>query len=96
MSDIKVDVNGCMSVLEPKNKRSYTLKELQGHVGGLTKLVPTGTGKYIVLNKDGAIKRLRSNDLGTMWLMEACVPYVAYGTVLLIDDGRIQDENMYQ
>lgn len=83
MSDIFVDEKGNMSPVEPKDKRAYSLEELQEKVGGLIELVDVGR-YYVVVNEEGKLRHMRPNFLATMWLNNAGINDVAVGPAMLI------------
>lgn len=83
MSDIFVDEKGNMSPIDPKNKRAYSLEELQEKVCGNIELVDVGK-YYVVVNEEGKLRRMRPNFLATMWLNNAGVNDFAVGPALLI------------
>ncbi len=83
MSDIFVDEKGNMSPIEPKNKRAYSLEELQEKVCGMIELVDVGK-YYVVVNEEGKLRRMRPNFLATMWLKAVGINDEVVGPALLI------------
>ncbi len=70
MGDIIAYANGTMSMVEPANKSDYTLKELQGIVGGHIEIIDLGK-RYLVVNEEGKIMRLPYNTMATNWMLVA-------------------------
>ena len=89
MSDIFVDEKGNMSPIDPKNKRAYSLEELQEKVCGLIELVDVGK-YYVVVNEEGKLRRMRPNFLATMWLIGAGIKDEVVGPALLIRKETIK------
>ena len=83
MSDIFVDEKGDMSPIDPKNRRAYSLEELQEKVCGLIELVDVGK-YYVVVNEEGKLRRMRPNFLATMWLKAVGINDEVVGPALLI------------
>lgn len=57
--------NGEIIDIEPKNKKDFTLEELNDIVGGYIELVILPDGQYMVVNEEGKIKNLPVNDNAT-------------------------------
>jgi len=54
----KIEANGAKSPISPANGTTYTLKEVQEHVGGLVELVRLPGGKNIMLvDEEGLLKK---------------------------------------
>lgn len=70
MGDIIAKVTGNMQVVEPANKREYTLEELRRIVGGHIEIIDLGK-RYLVVNEDGKILRLPYNTMATNWMLVA-------------------------
>jgi len=60
-----IKANGSEIFTSPKNKKTFTLEELQEIVGGLIELVECKDGKLIVLNEEGKLIGLPPNDKAT-------------------------------
>jgi hypothetical protein len=89
MSDIKVDTKGCMCPIMPKNRRTYTLAELQSHVGGLVELIDLGLN-YLVVNCNAQLLHFSYNSIATMWLNTTGNPDYIFGDALLINKKHIE------
>lgn len=89
MSDIFVDEKGNMSSIDPKNRRAYSLEELQEKVCGLIELVDVGK-YYVVVNEEGKLRRMRPNFLATMWLKAVGINDEVVGPALLIRKEAMQ------
>ena len=84
MSDIFVDEKGNMSPIDPKNRRAYSIGELQEKVGGyLVDLVDVGK-YYVVHSLDGKTTPRRPNFLATMWLKSVGNNEEVLGAAMLI------------
>lgn len=89
MSDIFVDEKGNMSPIDPKNRRAYSLEELQEKVCGLIELVDVGK-YYVVVNEEGKLRRMRPNFLATMWLKAVGINDEVVGPAMLIRKEAMQ------
>lgn len=89
MSDIFVDEKGNMSPIDPKNRRAYSLEELQEKVCGLIELVDVGK-YYVVVNEEGKLRRMRPNFLATMWLKSVGINDEVVGPAMLIRKEAMQ------
>lgn len=88
LNDIKVSVNGIMSVITPADGVSYTRAELQSHCGGGIRLFPTEK-YFIIVNIDGDMLLLPFNGIVTSWLIDAKHNANARGTALLVHKENI-------
>lgn len=70
MGDIIAKADGTMQYMEPANKSDYTLEELQRIVGGHIEILDLGK-RYLVVNEDGKLLRMRYNTLATNWMLVA-------------------------
>ena len=90
MSDIKVDEKGNMTPIEPVNKRTYSLEELQRMVSGYVEMVDLGK-YYLVVNEEGKLRHMRPNPVATSWLFLATGNYdEIVGPALLIGKEAIE------
>lgn len=62
---IIVKANGHIENVEPKNKRDFSLEELQKIVGGYIEIVPLDNDQIIVLNEEGKLMGLKVNEIAT-------------------------------
>ena len=53
--------NGEKVYITPKNKKNFTLKELQTHVGGFVEQIPAGECHVLYVNEDGRLLNLQLN-----------------------------------
>lgn len=66
-----IKANGETSVVEPANGTDFSLKEMQGFVGGWIEVLYTPDGKYImVLNEEGKLDELPFNAVATKIAIE--------------------------
>lgn len=90
MSDIRVDEKGNMSPIEPMNKRTYSLEELQRMVSGYVEMVDLGK-YYLVVNEEGKLRHMRPNPIATSWLFLATGSHdEIVGPALLIGKEAIE------
>ena len=84
MSDIYVDEKGNMIPVYPKNRRAYSIGELQEKLGGyLVDLVDVGK-YYVAYSLDGKSTPRRPNFLATMWLKSVGINDEVLGPAMLI------------
>jgi len=79
--------NGSVSEVKPKRGNFFTLKELQGYVGGYIQVITlAGRDKLMVLNEDGLEKKLPKNAKATeLGLKAGIIPGTfVVGDVLVI------------
>lgn len=76
--------------VKPENGKFYTLKELQGFVGGLIELIEFN-GTTMVVNEEGKVKDLDANPLATAIYRKNCrtTDYIA-GDALLCESTQIR------
>ncbi len=73
-----IKIDGTIKEVKPKNGKSFSLKELQEFVGGLIEIVPLPSGKEIVVNEEGKLNGLETNEKATkIWKEE--YPIETYG-----------------
>lgn len=65
--------DGRITPIAPKNGTEYTLKELQGFVGGYIELVPMSKGRYAVVNEEGMFHGLDLNPGASLLLGQSIV-----------------------
>ena len=53
--------NGDKVYITPKNKKKFTLRELQNYVGGFVAQFKAGEGHVLVVNEDGRLLDLQHN-----------------------------------
>lgn len=69
MGDIIAKANGDIVYCSPA-KETYSLEELQAIVGGHIEILDLGK-RYLVVNEDGKLLRLKYNILATNWYLIA-------------------------
>jgi hypothetical protein len=57
--------DGAIQEVKPATGRVFTLRELQGMVGGYIEIVKTHTGDYMVVNEHGKLHGLPPNHAAT-------------------------------
>ena len=77
--------SGEESELLPKNGTDFSLKELQGAVGGFIEIVHLGNDKLLVVDEEGLLKSLRINAKASILARRPIV-----GTAVLCDNGQIK------
>lgn len=56
-----VKVDGSAERVEPKNRTSFSLEELQGYVGGNIQIITPKAGERMVINEEGKLMGLPIN-----------------------------------
>ena len=81
-----IKTDGTKQIIEPKDGKVFSLKELQEAVGGYIELVPLNDGKLMVVDEDGKMKA------DTQFNREASriAGQQIVGTVLIIDNDQIK------
>lgn len=69
MGDIIAKANGEIRHCSPA-KETYSLEELQAIVGGHIEIIDLNS-RYLVINEDGKLLRLKYNILATNWYINA-------------------------
>lgn len=69
---VLMKVTGEIETVFPKNKKEFTLEELQGYVGGLIEIVPLpekdGETLAVIVNEEGKLEGLPTNQNATkLW-----------------------------
>ncbi len=87
---IKANANGSETWVRPKNKKSFSLEELQRLVGGYIEIIQTKIqGKVMVINEEGKLKELPVNMKATGLYIYGDHDKIV-GDVLLIDKNLIR------
>lgn len=74
---VLIQTSGLITAITPDNGKDFSLKELQGYVGGLIDVAYLPSGKVMVVNDEGKLNGLPKNDLATeIWKQE--YPKAAY------------------
>lgn len=69
----------------PENGTNFSLKELQGAVGGLIEIVPLENNKLLVVDEEGLFKSLRMNTKASILARRPIV-----GSVVICGDDQIK------
>lgn len=78
--ELKIEANGKETPISPANGSNYSLREVQGHVGGLVELVRLrGTTDIMLVDEEGLLKGLPPNYKAT-----ALAGRVIVGTAIVI------------
>jgi hypothetical protein len=85
--------DGTIQEVVPANGKTFTLDELQHHVGGYIEILRMpGTGKaMMIVNEEGKLKSLPYNDVATKLWREGMEHHTGSGGVRLSDFNRISD-----
>ena len=83
-----IKANGDIIEIEPKDKNSFTLKEMQDYVGGWIEVIYLSSGEMMVLNEHGKINDLPINQKATE-IYGSREDYIA-GNVMIINRNQIK------
>lgn len=68
---ILIQADSSQQKVRPKKGKTFSLKELQGYVGGLIQIVPLPSGQVLICNDEGKLKGLPINRIATeLWKKE--------------------------
>lgn len=85
--------NGETVEVAPANGTDFTLSELQSIVGGYIEILEFHDGRYLVLNEEGKLNDLPTNEKATTLAHQntylAAWDYIV-GDVLVCDEGQIK------
>jgi hypothetical protein len=84
-----IRANGDRMFVEPENKKEFTLKELQGFVGGYIQIVETRDSRLIVLNEEGKLNKLPTNGIATAYYKYGKKDAIV-GDVIIINKDQIR------
>tara|TARA_Y100000310_G_scaffold318729_1_gene373146 strand:- start:96 stop:350 length:255 start_codon:yes stop_codon:yes gene_type:complete len=73
-----------VEAVKPKQGESFSLKELQGYVGGYIELVKLRDGTNLVVNEEGLMRRLPVNEEASHIANRVIV-----GDALLVHSGEV-------
>lgn len=74
----------------PTNGTDFSLKELQGIVGGYIETLTLKDGKLMVVNEEGKLQRLAVNSRATQIANENGYADIIVGNVLVCEAGEIK------
>jgi hypothetical protein len=86
-----LQVNGLKNRVTPENGKSFSLKELQGYVGGLIEFVYLPDGCSLVINEEGKLEGLEQNDIASD-IFQKAYPIEKYP---INNDGLIVGDALY-
>ncbi len=81
--------NGDEVVVTPVNGKDFSLKELQGFVGGYIEIIHVGN-QIMVLNEEGKLQGLAYNDKATKIMVDNHYHDYAVGDVLVCNPSMIK------
>ena len=90
--------DGSVTPVSPKEGKYFSLKELQGYVGGYIQIVPLPNGEELVINEEGKLDGLPTNQLATS-IWKKAYPISKYpenndelvvGNALVISEGETE------
>lgn len=82
-----IRANGDIKEIEPADRNSFTLKEMQEYVGGWIEVIYLASGEIMVLNEEGKLIELPINEKAT----ELYGSYdVIVGDVMVITKNQIK------
>ena len=79
-----IKADGTEKDVGPNEGDEFSLKELQGYVGGYIELVHLPSGKILVVNEDGLWKNLKQNMRASVLARQPIV-----GDCILIEGNQI-------
>lgn len=79
-----IRADGITEDVRPKNKKKFSLKELQEFVGGYIEKVPSTNGVTAFCNEDGHSLKLPINLLASMRFRQTLV-----GNVIVCDESEV-------
>jgi hypothetical protein len=82
--------DGTQEVVKPGNKKDFTLKELQGFVGGYIELVFISDSRVMVVNEDGKLDELPINVRATEIIRAQDITDVIAGDALVCPSKLIK------
>jgi hypothetical protein len=82
--------DGTQEPVAPKNKKDFTLKDLQEFVGGYIELVFLGAGRVLVVNEEGKLEGLPPNVRATEIIRAQGITDVIAGDALLCPSKLIK------
>ncbi len=83
--------DGTTKQVEPKNKKGFSLAEMQAIVGGLIELLHLSNSKIMVINEEGKINGLPINANATDLVFGCRHPFdIVVGNVLVCNNNQIR------
>ena len=84
-----IKANGDRMFVEPENKATFTLDELQGFVGGYIEIAETKDGRLLVINEEGKLNKLPTNGIATAYYKYGKKDAIV-GDVIIINKDQIR------
>ena len=83
-----ITIGGYEFTAHPEDGKAFTLRELQGYVGGYIERIglPDGTSMYV--NEEGVLERLAHNRRAS----ELASPHYVVGQVIICTDAEIGED----
>jgi len=81
-----IKADGTSTEVTPKNKKDFSLEELQKFVGGYIELCNTSDGRLMVANEEGRMNRLPENKTATALYRHS----VIVGDVLVCKQNEVK------
>lgn len=82
---ILIGTDGIITPIEPKNKRNFSLRELQDYVEGYIEIIRLPNHNIMVVNEEGRLRRLKVNPHASLVAQQAIV-----GNAVLCNDSQIK------
>lgn len=83
-----IRANGEVVEIEPKDKDSFTLDEMQGYVNGWIEVVYLASGDVMVVNEEGKLNGLPINEIATA--VYGNIHDTIVGDVMIINRNQIK------
>ena len=89
-----IKTDGTITEVKPINGKSFSLKELQGFVGGIVEIVPLPSGKEMCVNEEGKLNGLPKNEEATkIWKEEYPIEkYPVNNDELIVGDALLVED----
>ena len=81
--------DGTKRFIEPENGTDFSLKELQGYVGGYIEIISLGRGERMVVNEEGKLLGLPYNDGATFWCRVAGLGHTIVGDAVICHHSQL-------
>ena len=76
-----IKTDGTSREIAPKNKKAFTLDEMQAFVGGFIEIVGMGEDQVMIVNEEGLLKGLGTNTIASMFAGQHIVGDVLFATL---------------
>lgn len=95
--DLRIDVDGAVTEIKPKDEKSYYLKEMYEMCNtDIVEFVYLPENKILVVDEEGALKEGRKINWNATKLVAPIIlaqgrnPFFIFGNVMLIDQKNVQ------